>query len=150
MIRPARPDDLSALVAIENAVFPLDRISRRSFRHLLTRAHAVSLVDEDRQGLTGYVTVLLRKDTPLARLYSLAVLPRCRGRHLGEKLLAAAERACRQQGCTALRLEVHPRNAVARKLYEKKGYREFGRYREFYEDGSDALRLEKPLGVGKT
>lgn len=149
MIRPARFDDLPALVEIENDVFTQDRISRRNFRHLLTRAHAVSLVDEDRDGLCGYVTVLFRRGAAWGRLYSLAVLPRCRGRRLGEKLLAAAEQACRRRRCKALRLEVHPRNAVARRLYEKTGYLEFGRYPAFYEDGADALRLEKPL-AGKT
>lgn len=146
MIRPARIDDLPALVELENDVFPQDRISRRSFRHLLTRAHAASLVDEDGDGLCGYVTVLFRRGAAWGRLYSLAVLPRCRGRRLGEQLLAAAEQACRKQGCTTLRLEVHPNNAVAQRLYAKAGYRDFGRYPGFYEDGADALRLEKPLG----
>ncbi len=146
MIRPARIDDLSALVELENDVFPQDRISRRSFRHLLTRAHAVSLVDEDRGGLCGYVTVLFRRGAAWGRLYSLAVLPRCRGRRLGEQLLAAAEEACRRQGCRSLRLEVHPANTTAQRLYARTGYREFGRYPDFYEDGAEALRLEKPLG----
>jgi len=145
MIRPARIDDLPALVDIENDVFAKDRISRRNFRHLLTRAHAVSLVDEDRDGLCGYITVLFRRGAGCGRLYSLAVLPRCRGRRLGEQLLAAAEQACRKRGCTSLRLEVHPDNAVAQRLYDRTGYRDFGRYPEFYEDGADALRLEKPL-----
>ena len=149
MIRPARLDDLPALVEIENDVFARDRISRRNFRHLLTRAHAVSLVDEDRDGLCGYVTVLFRRGAAWGRLYSLAVLPRCRGRRLGQKLLAAAEAACRQQGCTSLRLEVHPANAAAQRLYAKTGYSEFGRYPGFYEDGADALRLEKALAGGR-
>jgi ribosomal protein S18 acetylase RimI-like enzyme len=149
MIRLARIDDLPALVDIENAVFAQDRISRRNFRHLLTRAHAISLVDEDRDGLCGYITVLFRRGAAWGRLYSLAVLPRCRGRRLGEQLLAAAEQACRKRGCTSLRLEVHPNNAVAQRLYDRTGYRTFGRYPGFYEDGADALRLDKPL-AGKT
>jgi ribosomal protein S18 acetylase RimI-like enzyme len=149
MIRPARIDDLPALVDIENDVFAKDRISRRNFRHLLTRGRAVSLVDEDSNGLCGYITVLFRRGAGWGRLYSLAVLPRCRGRRLGEQLLAAAEQACRKRGCSSLRLEVHPDNAVAQRLYDRTGYRAFGRYPEFYEDGADALRLEKPL-AGKT
>ncbi|QIS94627.1 hypothetical protein FQ775_23775 [Nitratireductor mangrovi] len=34
-IRQAEPRDIDALVAIENAVFSTDRISRRSFRQLI-------------------------------------------------------------------------------------------------------------------
>jgi len=112
---------------------------------VLTGANAASLVDADREGLCGYVTVLFHAGTPLARLYSLAVAPRCRGRGLGAKLLAAAEAACRANGCSALRLEVHPRNAKARRLYREAGYHAFGGYAEFYEDGADAVRMEKPL-----
>jgi ribosomal protein S18 acetylase RimI-like enzyme len=145
MIRPATLEDLPALLEIEALAFAHDRISRRNFRHLLTGANAASLVDADREGLCGYVTVLFHAGTPLGRLYSLAVAPRCRGRGLGAKLLAAAEAACRAQDCRALRLEVHPRNTKARRLYQQTGYHEFGRYAEFYEDGSDAVRMEKPL-----
>ena len=143
MIRPATLEDLPALMEIEARAFTHDRISRRNFRHLLTGANALSLVDRDRQGLCGYVTVLFNRRSPRARLYSLAVDPRCRGRGLGTKLLAAAEKACRAHGCGALRLEVHPRNSTAQRLYRQAGYREFGHYPAFYEDGADALRLEK-------
>ena len=34
-IRPARASDVDGLVAMEEAVFASDRLSRRSFRHLL-------------------------------------------------------------------------------------------------------------------
>lgn len=145
MIRAATMDDLPRLLEIEAQAFSIDRISRRSFRHLLSRANAVSLVEEDSAGLCGYVTVLFKRGTSLARLYSIAIDPRCRGRGVGERLLAAAEQAGRERHCIVLRLEVHPQNARARRLYDRAGYREIGVYRNFYEDGADAQRLEKSL-----
>lgn len=150
MIRPATIRDLPALLALEAEAFTGDRISRRNFRHLLTKAHAISLVDEDEAGLCGYVTVLFKKATPLGRLYSIAVSPRCRGQRKGELLLGAAEHASRQRGCSALRLEVRPDNAAARGLYDRSGYRSIGVYKRFYEDGADAIRLEKQLSVEPT
>ncbi|MFN3919871.1 MAG: hypothetical protein ACK4JF_06230, partial [Methylohalobius sp.] len=45
-IRPARLEDLDRLVQIENRSFTTDRFSRRTFRYLLTRANAVTLVAE--------------------------------------------------------------------------------------------------------
>lgn len=145
MIRPATIEDLPALVGIETIAFSQDRISRRNFRHLLTRANAVCLFDERAGRLRGYAAVLFRRGSPYARLYSIAVDPQCRGQGVGERLLAAAERECRQRRCTALRLEVKPRNTRARRLYERAGYREFGRYPAYYENGADAIRMEKPL-----
>jgi len=147
MIRRATIQDLPALLTLEAEAFTGDRISQRSFRHLLTKANAISLVDEDDAGLCGYVTVLFNRATALARLYSIAVAPRCRGRRKGELLLGAAEDASRQRGCSALRLEVRPDNATARGLYGKGGYRSIGVYERFYEDGADAVRLEKQLST---
>lgn len=149
MIRPATPADLSALIDLEEAAFSHDRISRRNFRHILNGANAETLVEADRQGVCGYVTVLFRRGTGLGRIYSLAVARRCRGRGLGRKLLRAAETACRDRDCRALRLEVHPRNAKARRLYRQAGYGVFGRYDKYYEDGADAVRMEKPLPARK-
>lgn len=149
MIRPATIDDLPALLALEADAFTGDRISRRSFRHLLTKANAVLLVDEEGSRLCGYVALLFNRANPLARLYSIAVEPRCRGRRKGELLLEAAERASRQRDCIALRLEVRPDNAPARSLYAKAGYHDIGIYHRFYEDGADAIRLEKRLPVDR-
>lgn len=46
MLRPATLDDIPTLLEIENACFKGDRLSRRQFRYMLTKAHAVTLVDE--------------------------------------------------------------------------------------------------------
>ena len=145
MLRPATLDDLPALLDLEEVSFRHDLISRRNFRHILTGANAVSLVEADREGICAYVTVLFRDGTRVGRIYSLAVAPRCRGRGLGRKLLKAAEKASKARGCTALRLEVHTRNARAKRLYKDSGYSVFGRHTDYYEDGADALRLEKLL-----
>ena len=78
LFRPAELDDLEALVDLEQRCFDTDRISRRSFRHLLTRGHTVCLVAESRRHLAGYGLLLLSRGTSAARLYSLAVDPGCR------------------------------------------------------------------------
>lgn len=143
--RRARLKDLDALLAIENASFADDRFNRRRFHHLITRAHAVTLVAEGGDGLSGYAVVLLSRGTSLARLYSMAIAPNCRGRHVGWDLLMAAEEAARGAGAAYMRLEVRPDNGPAQALYRKAGYREFGISHNYYEDGADALRMEKQL-----
>ena len=145
VVRPASPDDLDALLAIEERAFETDRLSRRSFRHFLTRGQASCVVVEAGGRVAGYALVLYRRATALARLYSIALDPGMRGQGLAGLLMEAAERAAADAGCLVLRLEVRLDNAPAIALYRARGYRRFGRYLDYYEDHADALRLQKVL-----
>ncbi|PXB97623.1 GNAT family N-acetyltransferase, partial [Pseudomonas aeruginosa] len=124
-LRPAGVDDLSALVELENRCFDYDRLSRRNFQWMLTRAHASLTVAEGDGGVLGYALVLFHEGTSLARLYSIAIDPRARGIGLGQKLLEAAEQAARDNDRAYMRLEVRPDNRGAIALYERNGYRPF-------------------------
>jgi ribosomal protein S18 acetylase RimI-like enzyme len=107
------------------------------------RARVLAAIDAS--GLLGKAIVFFRRNTDIARLYSIAVGHEARGRGLGEALLGAVERAARASGRRRLRLEVRQDNAGAIRLYERLGYRCFGAYAGFYEDGADAWRYEKHL-----
>jgi len=146
-IRRATPADLEALLALERQAFTTDHLSRRQYRHHIGSESARVLVAVDSSGLLGKAVLFLRSNTDIARLYSLAVAHTARGRGVGEALVRAVERAAQAHGCTRLRLEVRQDNAGAIRLYERLGYRRFGAYPGFYEDGADAWRYEKPLGL---
>ena len=145
MIRSAKVDDIDALVAIENRCFDTDRLSRRSFRHMLTKAHAVTLLEQSANAVRGYIMVLFNAGTSLARMYSIAVDPDSRGQGVGRDLMRAAEAAALEQDCINMRLEVRRDNLASIKLYESVGYRRFGTYEDYYEDHMGALRYEKRL-----
>jgi ribosomal protein S18 acetylase RimI-like enzyme len=144
--RRARIRDLAELMALEEAVFTTDKLSRRSFRHFLASPQASLIVAEEAETLAGYVLVLYPPRSQLARLYSIAVAPHIGGRGIGRKLLAVAEAAAKRHGRRTMRLEVHQDNKRAIARYEKSGYRLFGRHHEYYDDLGHALRFEKPLG----
>jgi len=144
-IRAAGPADLAALVDIEQACFVSDRLSRRSFRHLLTEGNAATLVDEIDGAVRGYITVLFRADVSLARVYSIATAPDCLGQGVARALLAAAETLALARNCVAMRLEIRQDNTASQQLFIRHGYTVFGEYAAYYEDGMDALRLEKSL-----
>jgi ribosomal protein S18 acetylase RimI-like enzyme len=144
-LRRGRIGDLDGLLALECAVFTMDVLSRRSFRHFLTNPTASLIVAEAGGKLAGYALVLYRPRSKLARLYSIAVAPHIGRRGVGTQLLKAAEAAAQRRRCRALRLEVHAHNTRAVAAYEKSGYRLFGRHRRYYDDHADALRFEKPL-----
>lgn len=146
MIRRARATDLSQLVDIENQSFTVERFSRRTFRYLLSKANAVTLVDEDQAGrLRGYAMVLFTRGTSLARLYSIAARPECRGMGVGGALLAASEAAAVDSDAAAMRLEVRADDAAAQSFYRHRGYRRFAVHDQYYEDATDAIRMEKSL-----
>ncbi len=144
-IAPARTHDLDALVALEEAAFPGDRMSRRALARNITSPSLCFLAARDGKALIGHALVAFRAGSSLARLYSLAVLPGLTGQGLGRKLLAAAERQARTRGAERLRLEVRADNKPAIRLYDSAGYALFATVPDYYEDGQAALRYEKPL-----
>jgi ribosomal protein S18 acetylase RimI-like enzyme len=145
--RRGRLSDLSDLIAIENEVFTVDLLSRRSFRHFLTSRNAAVIVAEQSGKLAGYALVLYRPRSRIARLYSIAVGLHIGKRGVGPLLLAAAEDDARHHRCRSMRLEVHDHNTRAIARYEKSGYSLFGRRLDYYDDHATALRFEKPLIV---
>lgn len=143
-IRRARVTDVAALVDLETS-FPTDRLSARSFRHLIRRGRADVWIHEQADTLLGNAVVLYRRGTRVARLYSLVVAPRARGRGIGGALLTWAERNAARRRCTELRLELRPANRTAAALYRKRGYQDRGLVPKFYEDGKPARRMAKQL-----
>lgn len=154
-IRPARASDVDALLAIENAVFQTDRLSRRSFRRLIAGPSANVLVAEVGRRVVGYCVTLFRAKSPVARLYSVATAPGLSGQGIGRALIETAERQAVKRGRRSLRLEVREDNRRAIAIYEQTGFRPIGREPGYYNDGMAAIRLEKHLsgetlkGVGR-
>lgn len=144
--RSAQLTDLDALVALEERCFTSDRLSRRQFRWLLQKGHAsLQLLVTEQGELAAYLLLLFHRGTSLTRIYSLAVDPQRQGQGLGKRLLEVAEELALQQGCSAIRLEVRPDNNAGIHLYQQAGYRQFGRYSDYYEDHAAALRFQKRL-----
>jgi ribosomal protein S18 acetylase RimI-like enzyme len=144
-LREVRTGDLDALVRLEAAAFRTDRFSRRSFRHWIgggKRAFLVATVDDT---LAGYILVIYHRGTRLARLYSIAIDPRFRGSGIARRLIEAGERVASDDNRFIMRLEVASDNYPAIALYESLGYQTFGRYRDYYDDHSDAIRMQKRI-----
>lgn len=142
-IRPARASDIDALLAIEDAVFEGDRLSRRSFNRHLDSETALLLVAEETGEVAGYALLFLRRSDKIVRIYSLAVAPKFMSRGVGKRLLAAAEERASSMKRRVLSLEVREDNERALQLYEGAGYQKMKRLPGYYEDGVAALRLKK-------
>lgn len=110
----------------------------------MASASCALLVVEQAGRVVGYALLEFRKNSRLARLFSIARVKEAPAGS-GRALLEACEREAHARGCRALRLEAREDNARALKLYERAGYAPFARVADYYEDGAPALRLEKRL-----
>ncbi|MDZ7853639.1 MAG: GNAT family N-acetyltransferase [Halomonas sp.] len=150
-LRQALSHDLDALYRLEQVAFTGDRFSRRQLWHLLNRAHALTLVAErDAEDLSpmrllGYGTLLFRRGTRRARLYSFCVHPDARGSGLGRRLLEALEAEAKARDAEVLGLEVRVDNRVALGLYRRMGFRPERWLSDYYEDGCAGWQMAKPL-----
>lgn len=142
-LRRAVPGDTEELIRLEHLCFQTDRLSRRSFQRWLRHEDCVFLVSDAGEGLAGYILVIRRRGTRLARIYSLAVDPALRGRGTARSLVEEAERCARSRGAIYMRLEVAESNRAAIALYRKLGYESFGCYQDYYDDHANAVRMEK-------
>lgn len=143
-IRRGAAKDAAAILEMESH-FPSDRMSARSVRNFLRAPSAHVWVVEAAGELVGSLVLLTRKGVHSARIYSVVVLPRMRGQGFAAKLVAVAETQARDLDLDAVTLEVRKDNIAARALYRKLGYLEEKSLPAFYDDGSDGLRLRKPL-----
>ncbi len=125
-IRQAQPGDIPAIAALERECFsdpwPADMIGR------MLDNFTVALEGEE---LAGYLALSSVLDE--GNIDNVAVSPSFRRRGVADTLVADALRRSREAGLAALMLEVRAGNIAARRLYEKHGFREVGRRKNYYE-----------------
>ncbi len=135
---------------IENSCFPGHlAYTRRQMRYLLFNANSATLVEDDGNGITGYVTALFRRNSDVAGIETIGVAPEKRGRGTGKRLLAAVEGNMRARGALFSRLEVSAGNRDAIAMYRKSGYDVSGEIPNYYtyqhHGTRKAFRMEKFL-----
>ena len=148
-LRRAARADLAGLSELESQVFTGDRLTPRQFAYHLENPSSDLIVARGGGELFGYALLFRRRGSERARIYSIAVSDAARGQGLGVRLLRRLESTARAHGAKEMRLEVRQDNVAALGLYERAGYRRFGEYLGYYEDGADAWRLEKRLRAAR-
>lgn len=141
VIRPAVRTDLAGILRIENACFGCDAFSRRQFRYLLSQARGIFRLALREDVPVAYMSMLTTARHPVGRIYSLAVVPECRGMKLAGRLMDEAIAYARSQGLEAVFLEVRTDNRPALSLYEKKGFVRHAVKKNYYPDGADAYSM---------
>lgn len=149
-LRPARSDDLDAVMAIETASFPTDAWSRSSMAATVADPDTSMIVATDGDAIIGYAAVLAPRAASDADVLTIAVAEAARGRGTGRALLQRLLAAAAERGASRVFLEVRADNPVATALYASTGFEVVGRRPRYYQpDDVDAvvMRLELPVTV---
>jgi ribosomal-protein-alanine N-acetyltransferase len=90
--------------------------------------------------MVGFIAGDPRRSEGMAWIATLGVLPEYRRQGIARQLLLACEK---KLNSSRLRLCVRLDNAPAIRLYEQEGYLHVGTWSKYYNDGGDALVMEK-------
>ena len=140
-IRPMDQTHVAQIAELEKICFS-DPWSEASIASELSNPLSCWLVALEGERLAGYIgsqTVMGETD-----MMNVAVAPDYRRQGVGEKLILTLVDILKAQGSHWLMLEVRQSNAPARALYEKLGFAEVGRRKNYYsKPREDALILRK-------
>ncbi len=131
MIRRMDEEDLLAAVAIENACFP-DPWSGSVLEEGIKNPWNFFWIAIEGDEAVGYAALCIVAGE--GEIQRICVTPQARRRGIGGELMAAMEEFARQQGVTALTLEVREGNAAARNLYKTWGFADEAIRRDYYRN----------------
>ena len=151
-LRRATPDDLDAIMAIEDAVFTPDAWSRDSMRTELALRDGYYLVafpvgEPDR--IDAYAGLFAPHRAPSADVQTIAVAESARRGGLGRVLMTQLIAEARSRGAEEVFLEVRADNDSAQNLYRSLGFEQLAVRKGYYKGGVDAIVMRLALETPK-
>ena len=145
-LRPARPSDLDAILALERATENAPHWPQSAYAAILEDAAAPRclIVAETSDALAGFAVGMIQQSA--AELESVVVAANSRRAGLGRALCDAVLDWCGSHGATEIILEVRAASAGAIALYQSLGFVETARRPRYYRDPQDdAILMSRPL-----
>lgn len=143
--RVATSFDLPVFVSLDKELFPYSPWSSSQYKEEFsapTRHFVVAL--DGAQSIIGYAGVFAPGGAE-ADVLTVGVIPDHRGKGIARHLMAMITDWAREQGSTAMMLEVKVDNAEAIGLYESMGYSKLNTRKDYFGTGLDALVMRLDL-----
>lgn len=139
VVRLMEEDDVEAVVALEQEAFS-SPWQADTFRRLMTRdGTELWVLETAGDGVVGYAVLWWVQAH--GELANIAVRAEHRGRGFGSRLLDRVLARAREVGIRNLYLEVRVSNELAAGLYERRGFHEIGRRRDYYQRPREDARV---------
>lgn len=136
-------DDIAKVSEMERQFFSTPW-SEASIAHYMETGNTIFVVARDQEETIGYVAVLCVLDE--GNLVSIGVDDAYRKMGIATELIDIVYDMAHERGVTSINLEVRPSNEAAIAFYEKEGFVQNGRRKDFYrEPTEDALLFIKTL-----
>ena len=145
LIRPATPDDVPSIRALEQQTETAAHWAEREYDALFAaeappRVTLVATSEREAGRVIGFV--IARCATAEWEIENVVVAPEKRNRGVSIKIIQELLLQAQSAGATSVLLEVRESNLAARRLYEKLGFSQQGRRSNYYrEPEEDALLL---------
>ena len=153
-IRPAVPNDIHAMMAIEQSAATAAHWSRRQYAQVFIDAYShintksatpeaamqsrLALILEDQANMQGFL--IARCLETEWEIENIIIADRVQRQGWGTRLLGTFLNLARKRGAKSVFLEVRESNSAARRLYEKWALVENGRRKNYYTNpNEDAL-----------
>ena len=145
MIRDINIDDLPQILEMENILFPSNPWTEDMFRYEMEgNAFSKIFVNEKNDEIVAYADLWIIYEQ--AQLANIAVKKEFQRQGIGQELLDYCIDYAIHQGCETVSLEVRVNNQNAISLYERNGFINAAVREKYYEDGTDAYLMIKPIG----
>jgi ribosomal-protein-alanine N-acetyltransferase len=135
VLAPMTMEDITRVLEIERQSFHTPWPTDAYVHELRENRLASYIVARAEEALVGYAGMWVILDE--AHITTIAVDPRYRGQHIGERLLVGLIDEALDRGARWMTLEVRRSNATAQALYRKYGFREIGTRKGYYSDNRE-------------
>jgi ribosomal-protein-alanine N-acetyltransferase len=144
--RFAASDDIRSLLDIERDVFEALPWTFSYFQHEISgNSRAVFIVSENSEKILGYIGLRWNRSLTDFHISNFAVRKAFQNKGIGSQLLKAAEDLSSYLKITHLTLEVSRPDLTAQGFYRKRGFESARILTAYYNDGRDAIEMEKEL-----
>lgn len=130
--------EVEAVAGLEKQIFS-QPWSKESFLDALQGEYTCFLLAKEQERVVGYIGMYL--SAPEGEITNVAVDSKCRGNGVGTSLVQAMQKESESSQISQIYLEVRDSNEAAIRLYQKCGFKEVGKRKNFYSFPREDARV---------